>query len=799
MKDETDGQMDNTADKKTVNGKVVGHSTPSTLNQPSCQGAKAISKHEAEGKTHPKDAVDKARCQKVVNEYVAFQTTQKAETVKRNRSQDESDKPTKKQKVSVHTASIPKPAKRTFNKVARDHLQIALVDEITNRGKPASEKWSEIVVDHVMANPEGQVPGFDSMEVVRGYRVIKCDDQFFLNFLQTVVAAALVSPSYAQSPQVQQLQQLLGIGLDNLVLNTLYNDVCTTAPRPNATYDFIIVGAGPAGCVLANRLSENPNWTVYLIEAGGVEGIFHQIPVLAAFLQGTQSNWGYKSTPQKRACYGMYNNECFLPRGKILGGTSSINYMIYNRGNRRDFDRWAAAGNKGWSYEDVLPYFLKSENAYLTGLEYSPYHNHSGPLSVEDVQFRTPAVHAFVKGAQQAGHPNTDYNGQSQIGVSYVQANTRRGRRHSAYRAYIEPIRYQRRNLHIVTMARVTRVLINPITKRATGVELLYRNKYYKVRARKEVILSAGAFNSPQLLMLSGIGPADNLKAIDVPVVKELPVGKLLYDHMCHFGPTFTVNTSRELLNIAHLTPSLVKSFVLGNPGTMLSSIGGVEALAFLKVPSSKEPADMPDIEIITVAGSLAADQGSALKQGANFKDELYNKVYRPLERRDHFSFLIMQFHPKSVGRLWLHNRDPFEWPRINPKYFYNEDDVQFMLEGIKEAIRITQTPAMQSLGTRIHDIPVPGCEHHTFGTDAYWRCSIRTLSYTLHHQVATCRMGPESDPTTVVNAELKVHGIQSLRVVDTSIIPFPPTAHTNAASFMIGEKAADMIRDDWQ
>ncbi|XP_018787274.1 PREDICTED: glucose dehydrogenase [FAD, quinone] [Bactrocera latifrons] len=613
----------------------------------------------------------------------------------------------------------------------------------------------------------------------------------------SILAAALVASSCAQYSQTQHLQQVLGIGLENLILSTLYND----APRQNASYDFIIVGAGPAGCVLANRLSENPNWTVYLIEAGGVEGMFHQMPVLAAYLQGTHSNWGYKSTPQKDACFGMNNNECFLPRGKVLGGTSSINYMIYNRGNKRDFDRWAAAGNKGWSYAEVLPYFLKSEAANLAGLEDSEYHNHTGPLSVEDVQYRTPAVHAYLKGAQQAGHPRTDYNGESQIGASYVQANTLRGRRHSAYRAYIEPIRYQRKNLHIVTMTRVTRVLIDPVTKRATGVELMYRNKYYKVRARKEVILSAGAFNSPQLLMLSGVGPADNLKAIGVPIVKELPVGKLLYDHMCHFGPTFTVNTDRQLLNIAHLNSTVVKSFLLGNPTTMLSSIGGVEALTFFKVPSSKEPVDMPDMEIITVAGSLAADQGTALKQGANFKDELYDKVYRPLQisRQDHFSFLIMQFHPKSVGRMWLHNRNPFEWPRINPKYFRNANDVQFMLEGIKEAIRITQTPAMQALGTRIHDIPLPGCEQHNFGTDDYWRCSIRTLSYTLHHQVATCRMGPESDPSTVVNAELKVHGIKHLRVVDTSIIPFPPTAHTNAASYMIGEKAADMIRGDWQ
>lgn len=579
-----------------------------------------------------------------------------------------------------------------------------------------------------------------------------------------------------------------------------FNFFFIPVPQQHAKYDFIIVGAGPAGCVLANRLSENPNWSVYLIEAGGTENILHRVPAMANFLQGTHSNWGYKSEPQKHACFGMRNNECALPRGKILGGTSSINFMIYNRGNRRDFDRWAAAGNPGWSYKDVLPYFLKSENANLAGLEHSPYHNHSGPLSVQDVGYRSPFVHAFVKGAQQAGHRKTDYNGESQMGVSYVQATTRKNFRHSAFSAYIEPIRQQRKNLHILTLARVTRVLIDAKTKKAYGVELVYQYKRYKIYARKEVILSSGAFNSPQLLMLSGVGPADNLKAIGVPIIKELPVGKLLYDHMCHFGPTFLTNTTGKALYTAYITPTVVKNYLAGDRTSILGTIGGVESLTFMKIPGSNEPADMPDIELITVGGSLASDDGTGLKEGANFKDEIYNTVYKPiaLTRKDHFSFLVMQFHPKSVGRLWLHNRNPLEWPRINPKYFYNQHDIEELLAGIKEAIRITKTPAMQRYGTRIHDIPVPGCEHLTFGTDDYWRCSIRTMSYTLHHQVATCRMGRATDPTTVVNFQLKVHGIGKLRVVDTSIIPFPPTAHTNAASFMIGEKAADMIRDDW-
>lgn len=495
----------------------------------------------------------------------------------------------------------------------------------------------------------------------------------------------------------------------------------------------------------------------------------------------------------------MEDQLCGIPRGKSLGGTSSINYMIYNRGNPRDFDSWVADGNIGWSYREVLPYFLKSERANLRGKENSPYHNRNGLLSVEDVPHRTSIARAFVKGSKQIGHQVNDYNSNVQVGVSFVQSNTLRGHRHSAAKAFIEPIIGQRPNLHILTSARVTKVLIDSKTKNVYGVEYVKNKRRYQVAARREVILSAGAFNSPQLLLLSGIGDRNQLNRINVPVVHDLPgVGQNMYDHMSHFGPTFVVNTTGVSLSVARVGLREIKQFIGGRG--LLTSIGGVEALNFVKTRNSVDPADFPDAELIFVSGSLASDQGTGLRRGMRITQEIYDTVFKPLDDKhiDHWSTLVMGFHPKSKGYLELKDNNPFHWPRVYPNYFEHPDDVETLLEGIKETIRIANSPAMQKLGTRLHDIPLPNCQHLHFGTDDYWRCSIRTLSCTLHHQVGSCRMGPATDPNAVVDPQLRVHGINRLRVADTSIIPRPITAHTNAASFMIGEKLADMIKETW-
>jgi len=489
----------------------------------------------------------------------------------------------------------------------------------------------------------------------------------------------------------------------------------------------------------------------------------------------------------------MEGQQCGFPRGKALGGSSVINYMIYNRGNRRDFDKWP----EGWSYEEVFPYFLKSEGANLIGLENSPYHNHNGPWSVEDPRYRTLIAEAFVNASIEAGHPQTDYNGESQIGVSFVQANTLWGRRHTAAKAYLEPIRKFRPNLDILLNARVTKVLIDHHTKIAYGVEYSHDFKLYKVYSKKEVILSAGTFNSPQLLMLSGVGPKSHLDAMGIPQICESPVGQRMYDHISHFGPTFIVNTTMESINVLKVNNLPALRAYLRGQGP-LTSIGGVEALTFLKTTNSDQGYDVPDVELIFVAGGLQSDNGEGLRRGMRITDEIYNTVYAPLFGTEVYSVMPILFRPNSVGHLELRDNNPGSPPSIYPNFYDDEADIEKMLEAIKESIRISEMPAMQKLGARIHDIPLPNCAQYTFGTDDYWRCSLRTLSCTIHHQTGTCRMGPRSDIYAVVSPKLKVYGVKRLRVVDTSVIPYSPTSHTNAASFMIGEKASDMIIQKW-
>ncbi|XP_062554443.1 glucose dehydrogenase [FAD, quinone]-like [Armigeres subalbatus] len=559
-------------------------------------------------------------------------------------------------------------------------------------------------------------------------------------------------------------------------------------------YDFIIVGAGNAGAVLASRLSEISQWKILLVEAGGKDNLLSDIPLFAAYLQSTALNWNFFSEKQEGTCLGMKNERCPAPKGKGLGGSTIINYMIYNRGNRADFDNWARAGNEGWSYKDVLPYFMKSEKVTFPDTNKTPKHGSGGPVNVEYVPHRSPLVHAFVKANEQLGRKVVDYNGDSQLGVGYLQATTKHGKRVTSSSAYLNT--YFKKNLHILTNARATKVLIHSKSRIANGIEIIWKKQKYKIYAKKEVILSAGSFQSPQLLMLSGIGPREHLEEHNIPVIVDSPVGKTMYDHLCLTALSFLTNTSMAAYDTERLGVPDVLKYKHGI-GT-LTVPGALEALAFVRTDNSTEPQGVPNIELLFLGGTPASDYGTGTVRGFSWKPEVYDTVFKSTEGQDQFMIAIMLFHPKSSGYIKLKDNNPLHWPLIYHNFLTEPEDLDRMVRGIKEALRLIETPVMKSIGARIIDTPVPSCTRFTFGDDDYWKCLVRSLASTLHHQVGTCRMGPDDDPQAVVSPQLLVHGVEKLRVVDASVMPYVITGHTQAAVYMIAEKASDMIKHHW-
>lgn len=493
----------------------------------------------------------------------------------------------------------------------------------------------------------------------------------------------------------------------------------------------------------------------------------------------------------------MRKQQCVWPRGKALGGTSVINYMIYTRGNQYDFDRWAALGNPDWTWDKVVPYYIKSENGTKVKNQDPGQHGTNGYLTVNDNTYNTLGK-TFCEAGRELGHKVLDYNGFNQFGFSIVQSTTRNGRRCSAAKSFLRPAK-QRPNLRILPMSRAKKVLIHPVTKKAYGIEYTRNKKAYTAIARKEVILSAGPFASPQLLMLSGIGPEDHLREKGIQVIKNLPVGKFLQDHLTFVGLTFLVNDTVAFNYEDVAEPKFLQEYLSNGTGP-LTSLGGVEALGYIKTKVSEEVIDYPDVELIFLAGALNTDSGGPMRLGMNIKQSFYNQTFASINGLRSWSIIPMLLHPKSTGYLKLNTTNIFNHPLLYGNYYSDpgNHDIKTMIAAIRKILKLSETQAFKKYGSFLHATPFAGCESFEFNSDPYWECCLRHLSPSLHHQVGTCRMGPKNDPMAVVDNYLRVHGVNHLRVVDSSVIPFAISAHTNAPAFMIGEKAADFIKADW-
>ncbi|XP_046426541.1 glucose dehydrogenase [FAD, quinone]-like [Neodiprion fabricii] len=559
------------------------------------------------------------------------------------------------------------------------------------------------------------------------------------------------------------------------------------------SYDFVIIGGGSAGAVLANRLSENSNWTILLLEAGNDEGVISDVPSLALYLQHTEVDWGFKIENSSTYCKGMVNNQCNWPRGKALGGSSVINYLIYVRGNRKDYDQWEELGNSGWGYDDVLPYFKKAENVSIPDLRASPYHGTTGYLTVEQARYKHPIASYFLNASFEMGYSEVDVNGETQTGFMYPQATVRNGLRCSSAKAYLRSTA-GRENLHVRTGALVTKIFVNETTKTAYGVEFVRENMKYTVRAKKEVILSAGTIQSPQLLMLSGIGPKEHLEEVGIRVILDSPgVGNNLQDHVGIGGLTYLIDPPYDS---STSTLSEVEQFLAERNGPLYDISFG-EVIGFTNSRYANSSLDFPDLQYFL--WSSAFNGNSELTKNAfGLKDDLYETLYSNIINKDAYSIIPFILHPKSRGYIKLRDNNIVHHPLIVPNYFDDPQDLEILAEAADFIYNFSLTSTMQELNASVSSNLIPDCAHLEFPSRDYWRCYARFYTLTIYHATSTCKMGSENDEMAVVNQRLKVHGINGLRVVDASIMPNIVSGNTNAPVIMIAEKAADLIKEDW-
>ncbi|GAB0096462.1 hypothetical protein DMENIID0001_119830 [Sergentomyia squamirostris] len=609
--------------------------------------------------------------------------------------------------------------------------------------------------------------------------------------------------------------QITGPGSVNqymaLLLNSLLVSQCSISPPelwPNdygdiaiqdgfPEYDFIIVGAGTAGCVLANRLSENPDWKILLLEAGGDPPIESAIPRLYPSLQHTKYDWNYYAELSDQHSVSLENGN-FWARGKMLGGCSSMNAMMYIRGNDDDYNNWAALGNPTWDWDSVLPYFKKSEmnlDPEIADDFEGHYHSTTGLETIQFYNSNESINSLLIQAALEMGYEFIrDYNADKYIGFTSAQGTIHDGVRASAAKAFLLPA-MNRPNLDIVKYAHVDSLVIDDNNGVVSGVNVNLRGEQpFTVTANQEVILSAGALNSPKILMLSGIGPEETLNSLEIPVIKNLPVGKNLQDHpavdlVFRMDKSSAVTKSQNEINKDFL------SYLERHTG-YFATIGALQTLGFFNVKdgSSKYP-DTQIIHYFFQRGQTS--EVNSVLQTYGFIQPLIQAIVQEVETSNILIASITNIAQKSRGHVDLRSSDSADKPRIYANFFSDEEDLDLFIRAIRLYLQFVNTEIFTEHEAELVHLPIPECDALEFDSDEYWTCYIRHMTITLFHPVGTAKMGPDSDPEAVVDYKLKVKGTTGLRVIDASIMPVIIRGNTNTPTMMIAEKGADFIKED--